>query len=777
MSLGNKSEELQQLVIDNFTPGLVSSIVDTKMPVGSGDIAQNLRYNNEGGLTKRYNRAKYNGTSLGANPIMYAERIYIGSNKYLIAVYTTKLKVGDDAAGTFSDLDTVTTSLRYTGVTFKDFHYLFNGTDSNIKTNGVAATTDVMGCTTMTAAPTGAKSSTGSNLDEDTYKYQFTWEYDSYQEASAAGGLTVATDASNLSINLYAFETAPANATHVRIYRTEGGGSAYYYHSRHTKTAIAGYSVGSPYNDDLADGSLDNSIEAPTDNGTPPICKYGVLHKDRIYIAGNSTYPSRVYYSKIASNSSYPDIFPSSNYIDVASDDGDLIQGLAIDPTGNLCVIKINTIRKIYTDGDPINWSVSEPFSYAGAIAPYSISESPYGIFFLSRQGESGKEIRMFDGQNSKSVSDKVHKQVDLINKAYVTTVIGHYHEGKYFMAYTDSTAGHTYNDRVLIYDIARQAYSIDIKSVNAMCSFYGSDDRGELYSGDSVIGQVYREDSTSYDLTQKLKSELDTGAFTDSVSGGTEGDPTVTISGTISDQWGATNWEDLDSVNWEDETAAADTWYPGGYFISDYLQVDAASFSELFWSETLGANGHIAFYLRSGDTTGAVDGASWSGPYSTSGGTDISAVSGAVYVQYRCHVLTNDTAITATPILKLDSGYVLKIGSNSGTEAETAIPFEWQSGQMDLGLPRQRKRLRGVRIEYESDSAGTLNIYYAKDRGSESNFAIDLATYPTKYTANFAYNDIPELLKLRFYQNDNNKMIIKRVVLLFSAKPPLFTN
>ena len=41
-----------------------------------------------------------------------------------------------------------------------------------------------------------------------------------------------------------------------------------------TKTQIEGYKVGAPYNDNTADASLDTAIEAPTDNGTPPVCKY-----------------------------------------------------------------------------------------------------------------------------------------------------------------------------------------------------------------------------------------------------------------------------------------------------------------------------------------------------------------------------------------------------------------------------------------------------------------------------------------------------------------------
>jgi hypothetical protein len=788
MSLGSFDENLLQYEIKDFSKGLINSLTDINIPAGGGDIVKNARLDDVGGIKVRDNRAQYNVASLGSNPVMYVKRIYIGTNRYFLSVYDTKLKVGSDSAGSFSDLDTVTSGRRYRGVTYKNFHYLFNGIDANMKTAGTSATSDVMGCKAMAAAPTGAKNATGV-LTVGTYKYYFTWEYDSYQQSSRGGYLAVAVDASD-SIDLYDFETTPVNATHMRIYRTLVDGSTYYYHSRHTKAQVEAYLTGAKYNDNTADADLDTTTQAPTDNGVPPICKYAALHKDRIFLTGYSGNKSRVYYSHIASGTSYPDIFPALNYIDIAQDDGDENTGLAHDPTGALCVLKNNTIRKIYTDGDPVNWSVSEPFSYNGCIAPYTISESPYGVIFVSRLGELGKQLMLFNGQLAQNISDKVSIEINKILSNRITECEGIYHEGKYSLTFTDKNLEHGYNDTQLIYDFQRQAFVTDGKDINCFCSWYGSEDRGELYTGDSQIGVCYREDSGegTYDVVHKLQSELSAGVETQvEYTLGTETNPILTLDESeLDDDVGNLIVSTLDTSSEEvqDYAAEDETVSPSGMLISDYIEINASALSRLMWNESLGTNGDVQFWIRTGVSTGAVGAASWEGPYTDPNGSDISAITAAKYIQYKVRLYTNDTDVVATPKLFLNNGYVIKIFAGCGTPTETAIYFNFQMGQLDLGSPRQIKRFRGIRVEYESESSGNLYVYYSLDRGTESSTFIkdgvaqtyiNLATYTSKYTANFPYDSFGELIKLRFYKSDSTQLTIKRLVLLFTVKPPRF--
>ena len=767
MALGQLDERLYQFEIRDFSPGLFNSFTDIVIPPGGAELANNVRFDTVGGVKKRLNRAYYNTTSLGANPIMHAERIYIGSNAYQILIYDTILKVGDDTGGAPSNLKTgLTADLRYTGVTYKNQHYLFNGTDSNIVTDGTAANTTDSGI----SAPGAATVATGDpGVLTGDYYYKISYIIDGYQESTAGTASSkVTADSDKIDLSSIPVSTNP-RCTDRYIYRTTAGGSTYYYLDN------IGDNTTETYEDNTADGSLDTTIEAPTDNGTPPIGKYGILHKDRIFIAGNSTYPSRVYFSKIASSTSYPDIYPTNNWIDIAADDGDEITALAIDPTGALCVFKNNTIRKVYTDGDPTNWEVSEPFSFSGCVAPYSIAQSPYGIFYLARSDEYGKEIRLFDGQNSSPFSEKVAAEVDKITRTRIGEAVGHYHDNRYLLSYSDDSVGHTYNDRVLICDIKRKAFSIDVKNINCFCTWYGGDDGGQLHSGDSTIGRIYREDTENYDIIHDLKSELDGGTYSDTVSGGSETNPTVTLTGTLTDNQPANSaWEDLDGANntWADYTDEVETWCPSGSLTSDTLEINAFNLNKIYWSESLGANGAVAFYVRTGASTVACEAASWSGPYTDPTGSDISGVTAAKYIQYKAILATNDTDVTATPNLYLNNGYVVKISADYGSAAETDIVFNYKLGWLDCGQSRMVKRFRGVRLEYDSGSSGTLTCYYAFDRGSEDSFSIDLSTYSDKYTANFDYDDLGELVQIRLHCDSTSTITIKRLVLLYSLKP-----
>ena len=174
-------EQIINLAINTFK-GIDKKTGAYLQKPGVGDICQNWRFTKNGWLTRRPVYSKYNASSISANPVKYIDRIYIGTNKYLIATCNDELVVGSDSAGTTSKLYDIVANLYHQGQTYKNFHYIGNGTDSNIKTNGVAATTSAMGCQVMTAVPSAGMSAASSVLDSGLYKYKFNWEYDGYQE-------------------------------------------------------------------------------------------------------------------------------------------------------------------------------------------------------------------------------------------------------------------------------------------------------------------------------------------------------------------------------------------------------------------------------------------------------------------------------------------------------------------------------------------------------------------------------------------------------------------
>jgi hypothetical protein len=77
-------QEQQVNLAINIFKGLDLKTPDELKGSGVAGVCQNWRFNERGHLASRPTYAKYNSTTLGANPIPYLERIYIGTSKYLL---------------------------------------------------------------------------------------------------------------------------------------------------------------------------------------------------------------------------------------------------------------------------------------------------------------------------------------------------------------------------------------------------------------------------------------------------------------------------------------------------------------------------------------------------------------------------------------------------------------------------------------------------------------------------------------------------------------------
>jgi len=362
-SLGS-AQETQVLTIRKFS-GLATKYDPSETPLEYGQIVRNIRLNRFGTLDKRPLRNVYNATSLGDNPILFAYRFYYGSSKLLIISYSTFLKGGDDSAGTFdADLTSIKTGLTageyFQAVTYKDVFYAGNGVNANIHYDGTNIRdwgVDGPGETEMA----GSQGDPGS-IPDGTYKYQVTFVYDGYQESNPNTDTTSVTIAVDKEIDLAGIPlgTALTNVTARKLYRTQKGGSVYYY-----LTTIAD-NVDETYSDDALDGALDTTTTPPSTHYAPEICKYFESHKERIFAAGLLTETSRLYYSAIIKGISYPDIFPADNWIDISPDDGEKIMGIKTDPSGIFVSLNRPRCIKSLLPAPLVNGNYPPPMRAAG---------------------------------------------------------------------------------------------------------------------------------------------------------------------------------------------------------------------------------------------------------------------------------------------------------------------------------------------------------------------------------------------------------------------------
>lgn len=723
------AEEAQRSYIFNsFEKGLNNHASPYVVGENQCSIAQNLRFNNSyGTIAKRKSVLNYGtiGSSAAVNGL---HRYYKSDGtKKLLAASSTKLYVGDDSTGTFTTIrQGLTDGKRWQFSTYKDIAIMSNGSDATLKYDGQTITTaDTVGARSASTLATSlgapfAEIAAGANLDASSW---YTWRT-AFYDGSTYKYITnrsnaLQTGATNRAALLEDIPLGPAGTTIRYIFRTEGLASqaaAEAATSYYQVVAIADNTTRT-YTDNILDATI-LADPAPTwitvsagVNATPPTGKYNLIHKERLFVSGNNTNPSDIYWSDTFN----PDYFDPVDYASIRKNDGDAITFIR-EQLGVLTIGKTNTIQKYYTDGDVVDWSASAPLSFVGCPAPYSVANTPVGIFYIGRDG-----IYNFNGQYSTLVSDAVSQTIRDILEITLDTTWGVWFKNEYQLAYTARSTGATYNDRVLVYDTTRDAYEIDTKNVNCFATFSSGTDFGILYEGASdTTGKVFAQETSTPILIKNLMSEMDSGTHADTDTTGTETAPILSLGSSDTIDGGSVGTIDTDS-GIIDRTSTTGTWTSPAY------QINASALKLLYWNESLQGVGDVTFQVRTGATLAALAAASYSSAVTNPAGSDVSGTAGNVYIQLRINLSTSD--ITITPYLHVSDGYLFKLTyERSGNEAETAISSVWESGWKDFELKGFKKWIRRIKVFYRA-TAGTMTVSYRNDQNDVNNsFAIDLA-------------------------------------------------
>lgn len=776
------------VTIDNFRT-LARKTRGELLPPSAGYNAQNARFTEEyGSIEKRTSRAKYaNMSTLGTSRVMFVDRFYKSSDstKTIICAYSTFLKKGSDADGTFSNIKTgLTASLHWTSVTFKNIWYGCNGTDSpqiydgsNVETMGVP----VPGAATVATGAAGV-------LTGD-YYYKVSYIIDSYQEGTA-GTASALVQPSSEKVELSSIPVSTnTRCTSRYLYRTKAGALVYYF------LAEIADNTTTTYSDNIADGSLDTTITAPTDYGVPSAFAYMCLHKSRVFGAKYSGYSSRVQYSDIRSGTSYPDVFPANNYFDAIKDNGEDVTFVGEDNFGQLIVMKPSAVIAIDTSpDDPVAWSgFTNILSVNGCISPYTAKKTHIGIIYLTRYAKGKKRLMRWTGSNSEPIFEELEPILSSISETRTSSIVGHYHNGAYYLSYTDPDDGNSYNDRVIIIDLKTGTWVIDKKNIDCFSSWTSGTvgttgaDEGELYSGTSdATGFIYREDTSIEDLLIKLKSDIDLGTLDDALtSAGTEAAPTLSLNDDVETQWGAKTVNTMTRIV-NTLTGEQDYVFPSGLYTSPVIEVNAKNLRYVYWTQQLGSYGLINVFIRTGGTAAACAAASWSSAYTTSG-SDISALTAARYIQYKIKLFIHGTYAAQYATVYLERGsspndYVVRISFGLGSISETAIEMLYLSQWLDFGwikpyFKRVRKHFHQVRIDFErSEASGSLYFGYYLDGSStlvQKEFAF--STYATKGYCiyQFPISTFAKRIRYRLFHDDDIKALkIKAVHFVFSPEP-----
>lgn len=215
-------------------------------------------------------------------------------------------------------------------------------------------------------------------------------------------------------------------------------------------------------------------------SGSVPNGKYCIYFGNRVWAAGVSSNPSRLYFSNIGN----PRDWPVENVVDFDPNDGDEITGLGtIGPY--LLVFKRQKSFIVYD----LDTGANRPLSVSvGCAAHRSIVETPYGTFFLSHEG-----VFRYTGTKLELVSDKISPTLDLIVDGQRSKACGGFSDDHYYLAIC--TAGTT-NNLTLDYDTQIESWWVHTNTANQFCLFEAGS-TAELYAVHSdgpVLDRCYVE-------------------------------------------------------------------------------------------------------------------------------------------------------------------------------------------------------------------------------------------------------------------------------------------
>jgi len=755
--------------LNDFSGGLNSKANPLSLAKNEAVVSQNIRYNSTlRALTKRNPILKY-GTIAGGTPITGLFRYYAyNGTKVLLGASNNKIYTGNDQTGVFTSIFTLPVpSYKEQWLTWNNQAIMVDGYNANVKYDGTSASATYVGSVLATDSGGGSGPGTGTysykvscytnnSLGSGPFEYAFDTASNTVNATGHAISLSMIPICSDST-----FLGEPIVGRY--IYRTKVNGSTYY-----LLATIANQSA-TTYTDSVADGTLVTvypNLGGSTTYAPPPKGLLSLVYQNRLWIANNPTYPSRIWYSESGSH----EMFLPNAYFDIRVNDGDQITMLS-NFLGVLTVGKNNSIQKIRTPtitGAPsADWTITDPFTNVGCVSMYSYQQTPMGIIYLGSNG-----IYNFDGNYSSLLSDTVTPTIkDISNYNYANIWSGFY-QNQYYMAYTSAASGATANNRVLIYDLLSKAYSIDTSNIGIFSTLRGGNDIEILYAGDVANGNIYSYTSGAHDIINKTQADF-SGSFTNAwylpfAGGGDSQNALLQIArlATIDALVGT-----IDSL-----TGTIERNTLTGSYISPPYTVGASSLNNIYWNETLPTAGSaVTMAIRTAPTVDSLGNASWSAwssEYSNPSGSNISAVSANNVVQYRISMTTDTYA--STPTVYSNNIYAVDLSySTIQANGETTIPVEWTSGWLDLGAPAYKKGLQKIYIQYESGGTGNMTVKLNNYTGRSSTFNVDLQANPSEFIEYFTNGMfIGELFNIDIIENSLNPLKIKRILITYNIQP-----
>lgn len=514
----------KQLQIERMTNFLGVNLRADRLATGEGDMSKSINADLDafpGTITRRYGTQIFRILGATAEPIRLIRRFrgdLSGIVDYVVG--GSNVFVGSVSSDSGYSLDGSVSMVEYKSLN-ETFSRVFVASENQMRrvTRGDAFPWGI--APPDTAPFTAVGSATGLTGD---YRAVYTYarrQYGQLIHESNPSPAPTAVTLANESLAVTVLRSDDDQVTHIRIYRTTAGGSTYLF-DRQVANVFDIIQL------NQADSFLGVAVDE--ENDQPPVGSLAIVHNDRVWIANNTTNPSRLHYSR----KFLAESFPAANFIDVSSFN-DPITALA-SLHGQLMVFtrdrkyriieQVAGVQAIGGTEIPFIGSTSDGYlavegaSRRGTEAPDTVVSSEFGIIFVAIDGVFITNVNGQDQFISTAIQPIFNaRDVNEINRIDFTkfpTMIGEFYKRRYYWAYASNDTTSQRPDTMLIYSFETQAwYQYSYDEIRNLSSLYYSAENDRLHLGD-IDGTVYfiEEPNVSQDVDKD----------------GTAADPTMTI-------------------------------------------------------------------------------------------------------------------------------------------------------------------------------------------------------------------------------------------------------
>jgi hypothetical protein len=223
--------------------------------------------------------------------------------------------------------------------------------------------------------------------------------------------------------------------------------------------------------------------------GTPPLGKFIINHKNRLFITGVASNPSRIYFSDVGA----PETWNALSFIDVGKGDGDSNTGFFVGINDRLTITKQNSVWELAGDASS-NFLLRKVTDEGGCAVKQG------GVLMRDTLAWLGKDgVRLFDGVRSALGSDKIPMTFAGLNKRQLAqaATVWWASEQHCFLAVPEGTS--LTNNIVLVFDAARTAWTVYRGIPAGEWCIFRQFNADSLVFGDATKGQIYTMDTTGF--------------------------------------------------------------------------------------------------------------------------------------------------------------------------------------------------------------------------------------------------------------------------------------